>query len=132
MRITRSSFGSRTGLSRRSELAVTSTVAPVSASTASHRPVSPRKVVTSTSALRPKAEATFCQITARMENFYKTTKAEEVDLQDYLDRLIRELYSRERLHSSPIYVPPVEFAAHFHSVQKRLACWSCVMVHRHF
>ena len=61
---------------------------------------------------------------ARMESFYKTLKAEEVDLQDYLDlddarqhldRFIGELYNRERLHSSLGYVPPVEFAARYHS-----------------
>ena len=64
---------------------------------------------------------------ARMECFYKTPKNEVVDLQDYFDRLIGRLYSRERLHSSLGYVPPVEFAAHCHLAQKRLACWSCVM-----
>ena len=62
---------------------------------------------------------------ARMESFYKTLKSEEVDLQDYLDlddaqqhldRFIGELYNRERLHSSLGYVPPAEFAAHYHSV----------------
>jgi len=61
---------------------------------------------------------------ARMESFYKTLKAEEVDLQEYLDlddtqqqidRFIGELYNRERLHSSLGYVPPVEFAARYHS-----------------
>ncbi len=61
---------------------------------------------------------------ARMESFYKTLKNEEVDLQDYvdlddaqqhLDRFIGELYNRERLHSSLGYVPPVEFAARYHS-----------------
>ncbi len=61
---------------------------------------------------------------ARMESFYKTLKNEEVNLQDYLDlddaqqhldRFIGELYNRERLHSSLGYVPPVEFAARYHS-----------------
>jgi len=61
---------------------------------------------------------------ARIESFYKTLKSEEVDLQDdldlddarkYLDRLIGELYNRERLHSSLGYVPPAEFAARYHS-----------------
>ncbi len=59
-----------------------------------------------------------------MESFYKTLKSEEVNLQDYLDlddaqqqidHFIRELYNRERLHSSLGYVPPVEFAARYHS-----------------
>jgi putative transposase len=61
---------------------------------------------------------------ARMESFYKTLKAEEVDLQDdldlddakkHLDRFIGELYNRERLHSSLGYLPPIEFAARYHS-----------------
>ena len=61
---------------------------------------------------------------ARMESFYKTPKAEEVDLQEYLDlddarqhldRFIGELYNRERLHSSLGYVPSVESAARHHS-----------------
>ena len=61
---------------------------------------------------------------ARMENFYKTLKNEEVDLQEYLDlddaqqqidRFIGELYNQERLHSSLGYVPPAEFAASYHS-----------------
>ncbi len=61
---------------------------------------------------------------ACMESFYKTLKHEEVDLQDYLDlddaqqqidRFIGELYNRQRLHSSLGYVPPVEFAARYHS-----------------
>ncbi|QFP75270.1 IS3 family transposase [Deinococcus sp. AJ005] len=61
---------------------------------------------------------------ARMESFYKTLKMEEVNLQDYvdlddarqhLDRFIGVLYNQERLHSSLGYVPPIEFAARYHS-----------------
>lgn len=61
---------------------------------------------------------------ARMESFYKTLKAEEVDLQDYLDfddaqrhitHFIGQLYNQERLHSSLGYVPPAEFATRYHS-----------------
>ncbi|UQN04899.1 IS3 family transposase [Deinococcus sp. QL22] len=60
---------------------------------------------------------------ARMESFYKTLKTEEVDLQDYLDfddaqrhinHFIGQLYNQERLHSSLGYVPPAEFATHYH------------------
>ena len=62
---------------------------------------------------------------ARMESFFKTLKAEEVNLQEYTDLdEAREgigtfitLYNERRLHSSLGYVPPAEFAAQYHQAQ---------------
>ena len=63
---------------------------------------------------------------AKMESFYKTLKAEEVDLQEYVDPddarrhiefFIADLYNRRRLHSSLGYVPPAEFAARYTAAQ---------------
>lgn len=63
---------------------------------------------------------------AKMESFYKTLKAEEVDLQEYVDLddarrhiefFIADLYNRRRLHSSLGYVPPAEFAARYTAAQ---------------
>lgn len=63
---------------------------------------------------------------AKMESFYKTLKAEEINLQEYVDLddarrhidvFIADLYNRRRLHSSLGYVPPAEFAARYTTAQ---------------
>lgn len=64
---------------------------------------------------------------AKMESFYKTLKAEEVNLQEYvdlddarqhIDSFIEDLYNTRRLHSSLGYVPPAEFAAQYTAPQR--------------
>lgn len=55
---------------------------------------------------------------AKAESFFKTLKQEEVYLKQYqtfeeasanIGQFIEDVYHTKRLHSSPGYVPPIEF-----------------------